>query len=172
MKIRDYTDSDFSSILNVYALSKLDELRFEDRKFDLVPLDEDPERLALFNASRVVVCEKDGIAGYASYCGSNITALFVHPGRRGRGIGKKLLEYILQRMEGPITLNLATSNEPAKQLYVKYGFTVVSEFMAYYNGIEVSASTMERKKSDETTGLIHTPARHACAPKFRTTDWR
>ena len=48
MQIRPFHSSDFSAILEIYALSKLDELRFEDQPFTLVPLDQDPPRLARF----------------------------------------------------------------------------------------------------------------------------
>ncbi len=145
MTIRPYRDEDFPAVLEIYAACKLDELRYEEESFRLLPLDQDPERLKGFRASTVLLYEQKQTLGYAAYNGSEITALFVHPDGRGAGIGQTLLEHMLDRMEGEVVLYVAKSNHPAKRLYERHGFVVISEFMTEYNGTAVRANKMLRK---------------------------
>lgn len=46
----------------------------------------------------------------------------VHGDYRGRGIGKELMERVIQTTEGDIALHVEPHN-PAKHLYEKFGFT-------------------------------------------------
>jgi putative acetyltransferase len=146
MPIRSYASSDYPSVLDIYALSKLDELRFEGRQFDLVPWEDDARRLAEFRESVIVVFAENGaVLAYIARHENKIRSLFVHPAHRGRGLGRQLLEYALARMCGPICLNVAKSNLPAQALYAQYGFVITEEFDASYNGVVVSAYQMVRR---------------------------
>jgi len=145
MTIRPYRETDFPDVLSIYAASKLDELIYEDRSFQLLPLDQDPKRLEGFLASQVFVYEQDGVKAYAARNHSEITALFVHPQGRGTGLGKRLLQFLLDGIEGEAVLYVAKTNHPAKQLYERHGFSVTSEFLTEYNGTPVLANKMVRK---------------------------
>lgn len=46
----------------------------------------------------------------------------VHEDYRGRGIGKQLMEHIIEATDGDIALHVEPDN-PAKHLYEKFGFT-------------------------------------------------
>jgi len=48
MKIRKIKEADYPAILHIYSLSKLDELQFEQRVFELLPLDQDEKGFQLF----------------------------------------------------------------------------------------------------------------------------
>lgn len=145
MTIRPANPNDFAAILEIYAAAKLDELRYEEARFELLPLDRDEKRLAELRESEIYLCELVGIVGYCARFGSEIRALFVHPASRGKGIGKRLLEFLLALIAGPAQLCVARSNLPAKNLYMKYGFIIVEEFEASYNGIPVLANRMVRQ---------------------------
>ncbi|KZL27166.1 GNAT family N-acetyltransferase [Pseudovibrio sp. Ad37] len=145
MTIRSYRETDFPAVLDIYAASKLDELIYEDQRFQLLPLDQDLKRLEGFRNSRVFVFEQDGLKTYAALDQSEITALFIHPKRRGTGIGRTLMQHMLERAEGEATLYVAKSNLPAKRLYEQFGFVITSEFMTDYNGIPILANKMVRK---------------------------
>ncbi len=144
MKIRPFINADYPAILGIYNKSKLDEFRFEDNYFELLPLEKDEKRFSEFKRSDIFVCEEGEIFGYGALHGSEITALFVHPDKRGKGIGKSLLGFLLSKIEGSSSLYVAKSNTPAKLLYEKYGFIVVDEFETEYNRIPVFANRMIR----------------------------
>lgn len=150
MNIRPRRQGDYSEILEIYALSKLDELKFEENHFDLIPLNEDSKRLARFEESDVFVYDEGQVIGFVAQFGAEISSLFVHPKARGRGIGKCLLEYVLQQISGTATLHVAKSNIVAKSLYERYGFEIVCEFEASYAGVSVAANTMKRYASNRT----------------------
>lgn len=144
MNIRPYRESDYSSVVKIYHKSKLDELRFENKPFVLLPLEKDEKRFAAFKESDIFVCEDGGIIGYGALFKSEIRALYIHPNMRGKGIGKQLLEYLLSKIEGQAELFVAKTNVIAKCLYKQYGFIVVDEFETNYNGVSVFANKMIR----------------------------
>lgn len=154
MKIRKLIETDYPAILHIYALSKLDELRFEKEEFKLLPLDQDEKRFKALRESVVYVLEDERPLGdkalsednkviaYGALCGSEIRALFVHPAARGKGAGKVLLEFLLSNITGAANLYIAKTNSPARRLYERYGFKIVSEFQTEYNGVPVLANEM------------------------------
>lgn len=149
MNIRTFQDSDVDAITEIYSLSKLDELRYEDDGFELLPLEKDEKRLRELMESRIFVYDEGIILGYGAVFENEIRALFVHPLSRGRGIGKSLLEYLISQAGSQTgtsaTLYVAKNNAPAKAMYQKYGFTVTKEFEAFYNGKPVLANEMVRE---------------------------
>lgn len=142
MKIRPFQPGDFATLAEIYTLSKLDELRFEEEQFELLPLELDYKRHSGLMESRIYVCEIGGVLGYGAVCGDEIRALFVHPLARGKGVGSSLLAYLLSKIELPARLYVAKSNAPAKKLYQRYGFAITREFQTDYNGKPVSANEM------------------------------
>jgi len=143
MSIREYSESDYSGILEVYSNSKLDELKYESAKFELLPLDKDKLRCSQILESEVYVYGGTEVKAFCAIKGSEIRALFVHPKARGKGVATKLLEFMLAKTNGIATLYVAASNYPAIKLYHKYGFKINSEFMTTYNKINVLANKME-----------------------------
>lgn len=144
MKIRPFCDKDYPRILEIYANSKLDELRFEEKTFILLPLDQDNRRLPPFKESDIFVYDDKNVLGYGAIFGSEIRALFVCPSARGQGVGKALLEFLLSRIDGESNLFIAKTNAPAKRLYEAYGFEVTKEFQTEYNGVAVLVNEMVR----------------------------
>ena len=143
MLIRAFRESDFEAIKRIYANSKLDELRLELAQFELLPLIQDTKRLSEFSESQVIVYELDSrVVAYGAEFEAHIRAVFVDSSVRRLGIGRALLEYFLDYINGDISLNVAKSNAPAKALYRQYGFDVVDEFTANYNGVNAIVNTM------------------------------
>jgi ribosomal protein S18 acetylase RimI-like enzyme len=149
MKIRKYELDDLPSILKIYALCKLDEFRYENGGFELLPLDQDEKRFDQLTSSDIHVCTNDKNApiAYAAVQGSELGSLFVQPGYRGQGIGKLMLEYLLGQHAGYMELYVVKSNIPAIRLYENYGFSVVDEFTTSYNGTPLVGIKMVRAES-------------------------
>jgi len=144
MNIRPFSDNDFPAILDIYTNSKLDELRFESEKFELLPLEYDRVRLAELKESDIYVYDDGGVIGYGALFGSEVRALFVCPSARGKGIGKSLLGFVLLKVKGTASLYVAKTNIPAKLLYNSVGFVITDEFETTYNGVSVLANKMVR----------------------------
>ncbi len=142
MTIRPFNNADLPAIFDIYRHCKLDELRFEQQTFTLLPLEDDEIRLGQLLASSIFVYEDDDILGYGALFNSEIRALFVTPQARGQGLGQLLLDFLLHKTTGDTSLYVAKTNAPAKQLYEKYGFRVTEEFQTQYNGLPVQANKM------------------------------
>ncbi|MGH1428572.1 MAG: GNAT family N-acetyltransferase [Arenicella sp.] len=143
MTIRVFTQEDLPQIFEIYSRSKLDELRFEEKTFSLLPLDQDQKRLfALLESDIYVFDDGHCIQGYGAVCGNEIRALFVLVEYRGKAIGKRLLEYLLSKISSEASLNVAQSNYPAIELYSSYGFRVTDTFKTAYNQVPVIAQRM------------------------------
>ena len=149
MNIRQYNHRDFPAILEIYARSKLDELAYENKAFRFLPLNEDCRRLGQFKESDIYVYDDNGVVAYGALFGSEIRSLFVHPKARGKGLGRKLFEFLLAKAPGQPSLYVVKTNTPAKKLYVKYGFTETGELETDYNGVPVIASKMQRLTCSE-----------------------
>ena len=55
MNIRAFCEKDYPRLLEIYSNSKLDELRFEKRLFQLLPLENDEKRLSALKESKIFV---------------------------------------------------------------------------------------------------------------------
>ena len=144
MNIRKYNENDKKSILNIYAQSKLDELKFENIEHKLLPLEEDEVRFSKLNESDIYVYDNNGVVAYGAHFGSEIRALFVLPSARRKGIGLKLFEFLLSKIYENASLYVTASNSPAINLYHKYGFKIIEEFETSYNSINVKAIKIEQ----------------------------
>ena len=73
----------------------------------------------------------------------------VHPDHRRKGVGEKLvlaLEDALKEQESTcLTLEVRASNEPAKSLYEKLGFTEVGRRKNYYRNPKEDALIMRKE---------------------------
>lgn len=77
-------------------------------------------------------------AGFASYSPKNTATpyifhlhkIYIHPNQQGNGVGKLLLNYVLQDIKctGATNLQLNVNrNNPALNFYLKFGFTIIRE---------------------------------------------
>jgi ribosomal protein S18 acetylase RimI-like enzyme len=138
--IRPYVVLDWESVCLVYDLAKPDELRGSVESSVIPALNADAEMKALFQASDIQVAERAGhVLGFVGTRGNFITWLFVHPAHRRQGIAVNLLDHVLRRLHGVVTLNVAKANQPALRLYERLGFTIEKEFSGNFNGHEIQA---------------------------------
>lgn len=79
-----------------------------------------------------------GFAGmWAMLDEAHITTIGVDPDHQGKGLGEylfvSLLDEAIQRRATWVTLEVRVSNQPAQELYRKYGFTVQGRRPRYYS---------------------------------------
>lgn len=96
-------------------------------------------------SSKYVVAYLDnelvGFAGiWLSYDDAHITNIVTKKNQRGKGIGSKLLEQLIQLTKqndkSSLTLEVNTNNTSAQRLYNKYNFKNLGIRKKYYNGNE------------------------------------
>ena len=95
---------------------------------------------------------------------AHICTLGVHPDWRQRGVGELLLATMIEAADGlgahVVTLEVRVSNQPAQNLYTKYGFTQVGVRKGYYSDNNEDAYIM-------TTEPINTPAYRSRLKRLR-----
>jgi len=138
MRVRPFNEADLAEVCRIYADAKRDELAYEGRVIDVVPLEEDAVILAAFRESDVIVYDDGGVVGFAAMFDGQLRALFVHGEARGRGVGHALLNAALARTPDGLSLHVAESNLNARQFYERSGFAVTGRADRHYNGVEVS----------------------------------
>jgi len=135
MKVREYSEGDWAAVRDIYDLAKPDEMRGVVAPNAILPLDSDPEMKSLFQESQILVAEDDDrIVGFGGNKGNYVSWLFVLPGHRRKGVATALVRAITARLDGPVTLNVATTNVAARAFYERLGFTVEREFMGDFKG--------------------------------------
>lgn len=116
----------------------------DDSDITLIPLEKDVKWLLILMASDIYVYDDQGIIGYGAHDGPEITALYVHPKHRGRGVGITLLEHLLSKIPHQAYLYVAKLNALAIGVYQKYGLEIVEEFQVIYNGVPVIANILRK----------------------------
>ena len=99
----------------------------------------------------ITYVEKDKIIGFLLYSliydRIEIEQFEVVFDKRKKGIGEKLLKYLIEKYENTninnITLEVKENNIAAINLYKKYGFEIISIREKYYNG--TNGILMEKK---------------------------
>lgn len=142
MPIRKYNDDDFEALQNIYNIARPDEFYAEQGCFNFIPLADDEYIMFMLGESEVFVYEQDGIFGFCGFTGNRINWLFVDPSRRGYGVGYKLLQYVLNKLEKGATLSVWKSNQRAQSLYKKLGFRINGEFQVDFQGHQIMVNTM------------------------------
>ncbi len=143
MIVRPYQTSDWEAVRHIYDLSKPDEMRGAVDVSVIIPLHQDQAALALFHGSAVFVADEGGqVIGFGGHRANFISWLFVHPAHRRQGVARALLNEMMGRLEGAVTLNVGPWNQAARQLYDQAGFVTAREFHGTFNGHDVAILTL------------------------------
>jgi len=139
MKIREATERDHAAVVEIYN----DQIRSDVNTFRLDPLEgaELVKWLAPHSAPEhpILVAERQGtVAGWSSLspwsesCGYSATcetSVYIHADHRGAGVGRQLMEALIERARefGHHTLlaRLEATNAPSRHLHEKLGFETV-----------------------------------------------
>lgn len=99
----------------------------------------------------VVIRDRSGrVEGYAGLAvgpdEAEVQTIGVRPDRQGVGIGRSLLQQLIEAAGGRrILLDVRTDNEPAINLYASEGFRRIGVRRRYYQPSGADAYTMERR---------------------------
>jgi len=74
----------------------------------------------------VLAEEDEGLVGFLGLAGHSIEALFLEPGRRREGSGRRLVEHAQKIAGGALTVDVNEQNDDARRFYDALGFTVVA----------------------------------------------
>lgn len=122
--IRTAAENDYPELIEIWELSVR-------ATHDFLPEDYLQEIKSLLpsilpHVPLYLFCDKSGtIKGFAGVAGQKIEMLFIHPGIRGQGIGRKLTEYCIQEL-GAYKVDVNEQNEQAVGFYQKMGFRVMN----------------------------------------------
>jgi phosphinothricin acetyltransferase len=102
---------------------------------------------------REPLSESHEIAGALVMFPTNAGELFlhkimVHPVCRGQGVGTALMSRVLKQATAPVLLTVDPENEPAVQLYERFGFQVRERIDGFY------------RPHEDRLVMVYTPAGH------------
>lgn len=122
IKLRKYKTSDWEAISKIHDAARLDELRGSVDLNAFIPLKKAAFTEGLFGGEIVVAeCESE-VVGFIGYNKKTIDWLYVSPTHYRKGIGRMLIEYVLEKSDGEIRIAVLKNNNAALNLYKKMGF--------------------------------------------------
>jgi ribosomal-protein-alanine N-acetyltransferase len=106
----------------------------------------------------LVALEEEKLAGYLGVQfgpdGGDIMTIATDPGFRGRGVGKRLLKTMVQKLQEKnlqwLTLEVRPSNTPALKLYEAFGFRQVGRRPNYYKNPREDALLLTKFFKEDT----------------------
>jgi len=113
----------------------------------------------------LVACEGEALAGFAimefGETRAHLMLLAVRPRRRRLGIGRRLLEWLIDSARtagiGSVHLELRAGNEAARNFYRALGFSPTIVVPGYYNGREAALRMLRVLSSDRAPRFTWSP---------------
>ena len=138
--IRPYEARDWDDIARIHDAARLDELGGAGLLEAYLDLAATFENEGLFD-EEVWVAEVDGrVAGFIAGSADEITWAYVDPALYRRGVGRALVEHMLSRASGPVSLEVLDGNA-ARSFYEALGFVLESTKTGKLAGNESFAAT-------------------------------
>lgn len=136
INLRKYKTSDWEAISKIHDKARLDELRGSVDVNAFIPLKKAAFAEGLFGGDIIIAeCESE-VAGFIGYNKKTIDWLYVSPSHYRKGIGKMLIEYVLEKSDGEIRIAVLKNNNAALNLYKKMGFKEERTFKGPMIGAE------------------------------------
>ncbi len=119
--VRPYESRDWDDIRRIHDAARLDELGGAGLLEAYLDLEATYENEGLFDDD-VWVAELDGrVAGFLAGSSAEITWAYVDPSLYRRGVGRALVQHVLDRATGPVELEVLEGNS-ARAFYEAVGF--------------------------------------------------
>ena len=134
IKIEHLEDKDLKAVVEIEKLS------FSNPKAESIFKEDEHKYLVAKNDNKLL-----GYIGIEEIDREkHIINMAVHPEERGRGIGKKLMDSVLNERD-VFFLEVRVSNQIAQKLYGKYGFKIVGTRKSYYSDNGEDAYIMRKE---------------------------
>lgn len=133
--IRPFQTEDFARVAEIYNLSHTAEYAGETIDFPPEHLVDSHTLMDLFHASDIFVFDDGEIKGFVGHQNERIVWLYINPAHQGLKIGRRLVQFVMARLNYMVSIVVVKSNQPALNLYQDLGFKVVDEFEFDYQGI-------------------------------------
>ena len=119
--VRNFKNADIDKIMEIWLNSNIEAHNFIDKSywkknFEMV-------KNALTQSEIYIYEENNNIMGFVGLVENYIAGIFVEKNFRGKGTGKKLLDYA-KSIKNNLTLNVYEKNIGAVKFYKREGFTV------------------------------------------------
>jgi len=146
--IREYVHQlAWDKICLIHDKARIVELEGSASLDAFIPLKECYKDEELFNSKVYVGLISNHVVGFVAYDKNDITWLYVNPSSHKRGYGKKLLRYVLQKVQGDPTVTVLDNNFRALNLYTSLGFKIIKEKVGKISGTNYPAVGYKMKKT-------------------------
>ncbi len=140
INIRNYKTSDWEFICKIHDEARLDELRGTVDLNAFIPLKKAAFAEGLFGGDIIIAEIANGVdnevAGFIGFNKKTIDWLYISPKHYRKGIGKLLIEQVLEKATGDIRIAVLKNNLSALTLYKKMGFVEERTFKGPMIGAE------------------------------------
>lgn len=133
--IRKYQETDIEELLEVwYSASSLAHPFLESAFMEQEK--KNVRDLYIPNTKTWVFADSDGLDGFIAMMGNEVGAIFVRPENQGKGIGKKLMDYVSQ-FHDELEVEVFKENKIGRAFYDRYGFKIMQESTHEVTGQEL-----------------------------------
>lgn len=125
--IRPYHANDINELIDTWREATSIAHPFMNDKF----LDKEEiniRNIYLPNTKTWVYSSKTGLTGFISMMGNEVAAIFVRPENQGHGIGRLLMNYVLQ-FHDELEVEVFQENSIGRAFYERYGFKLIKEHL-------------------------------------------
>ena len=136
MKIRKYLEKDWPRICHIHDLARLDELRGASLEDAFLPLEVASKNENIFEYDLLVAEHNGVVAGFIAYDEEEIAWLYVDPTLYRIGIGKALVNTVIEASSSAFTIEVLKGNSAALQFYLNAGFSMVETHSGVMPGNE------------------------------------
>jgi len=151
MDIRPYKFEEAQKLYNIFfsSIRENAQLYYSDEQLKAWAPDEYDEEKWIQRMAKIqpyVIEDKGEILGYADLQENGyIDHFFIKGGQSGKGIGKKLMLFLLDQAESQDIKRLYADVSLAAQAFFKtFGFVVVKSKKVYIRGLEIDNALMEK----------------------------
>lgn len=125
VSVRPYREEDYEAVSRIHDAARKIELALADLSDAFLPFSVASEREDFFDYPHIDVAVQDGnVVGFSAYTEEELAWLYVCPDLFRQKIGSALIENALKTQPGICEIEVLCGNEPARQLYEAFGFSL------------------------------------------------